>query len=287
MSAFVPRSLAGPHTSAKRPLAVGAGVALAAAILFLARHVAPEAPAVLGFGLAALAGLAVIALAFTLEDEALARLTQAAAAGIGLIVVGALADPEARLRLCSSPSAAFGVSLAAWLARMGRRRPRVSFGQAALFAAALAGLSAYAAIARACVARSDDRRLHDLSRDRDHGRPIGRRGQVAAAHVGNRRIDCAGLFLGAGVGPWPRAGDRLANFARALHVRASCPLRRAGPACARDPGARSGASRRTAPLAITRAPHHCTLPDRHKSLRAYPSPRTGCGEQGRIDASSW
>ena len=146
MSAFVPRSLAEPHTSAKRPLAVGAGVGLAAAILFLARHAAPEAPAGLGFGLAAMAGLAVIALAFTLGGEALARLTQAAAAGIGLIVVGALADPEARLRLFSWASAAFGVGLAAWLARMGRQRPRISFGQAALFAAALAGLSAYAAI---------------------------------------------------------------------------------------------------------------------------------------------
>ena len=123
-----------------------AGVALAAAILFLARHIAPEAPAVLGFGLAAVAGLAVIALAFTLDDEALARLTQGAAAGIGLTVVGALADPEARLRLMSFASAAFGVGLAAWLARTAAKRPRVSLGLAGLFAAALAVLSAYAAI---------------------------------------------------------------------------------------------------------------------------------------------
>jgi hypothetical protein len=146
MSAFVPRSLAEPHASAKRPLAVGAGVALAAAVVFLARHAAPEAPAVLGIGLAAMAGLAVIALAFTIGDEALARLAQAAAAGVALTVVGALADPEARLRLMSFASAAFGVGLAAWLARMGRKRPRISFRQAGLFAAALAGLSAYAAI---------------------------------------------------------------------------------------------------------------------------------------------
>jgi hypothetical protein len=146
MSAFVPHSLAEPRASAKRPLAVGTGVGLAAAILFLARHIAPQAPAGLGFGLAALAGLAVIALAFTLDDEALARLTEAAAAGVGLIVAGALADPEARLRLMSFASAAFGVGLAAWLARTARQRPRVSFGLAALFAAALAGLSAYAAI---------------------------------------------------------------------------------------------------------------------------------------------
>jgi len=146
MSAFVPRSLAEPHASAKRPLAVVAGMALAAAILFLARHIAPQAPAVLGFGLAVVAGLAVIALAFTLDDEALARLTQAAAAGIGLTVLGALADPEARLRLMSFASAAFGVGLAVWLARTVRQRPRVSVGLAALFVAALAGLSAYAAI---------------------------------------------------------------------------------------------------------------------------------------------
>jgi hypothetical protein len=146
MSAFVPHSLAEPGASVKRPLAVVAGVALAAVILYLARHVAPEAPAVLGFGLAALAGLAVIALAFTLDDEALARLTLGVGAGIGLTVMGALADPEARLWLFSWASAAFGVGLAAWLARMGRRRLRVSLGLAPLFAAALAGLSAYAAI---------------------------------------------------------------------------------------------------------------------------------------------
>ena len=146
MSAFIPRSLVEPHTSAKRPLAVVAGVALAGAILFLARHIAPEAPAVLGFGLAAVGGLAVIALAFTLDDEAQARLTLGVGAGVGLTVVGALADPEARLRLMSFASAAFGVGLAVWLARTARERPRVSLGLAALFAAALAGLSAYAAI---------------------------------------------------------------------------------------------------------------------------------------------
>ena len=146
MSAFVPRSLALPRATAKRPLAVAAGVALAAAILFLALHIAPQAPAVLGLGLAALAGLAVIALAFTLDDEALAKLTQAAAVGIALIVVGALADPEARLRLVSFASAALGVGLAAWLALTARKRARVSFGQAGLFVAALAVLSAYAAM---------------------------------------------------------------------------------------------------------------------------------------------
>jgi hypothetical protein len=146
MSAFLLRSLAEPHASAKRLLAVMAGVALASAILFLARQIAPEAPAVLGFGLAALAGLAAIALAFTLDDEPLARLTPGVGAAIGLTVVGALADPEARLRLFSWVSAALGVSLALWLGRTARQRPRVSFGLAALFAAALAGLSAYAAI---------------------------------------------------------------------------------------------------------------------------------------------
>ena len=87
-----------------------------------------------------------VALAFTLEDEALPMLARAILAGVGLTALGALADPEARLWLFSFASAGFGVGLAFWLARGARRRARVSLGMAALFAAALAGLSAYAAI---------------------------------------------------------------------------------------------------------------------------------------------
>jgi len=146
MSAFDQRAPASSRSLSGPPLGCAAGVALAAAIEFLVRHIAPEAPAILGLGLAGLAGLAVIALAFTLEDEALPNLTRAVLAGMGLIVLGALADPEARLRLFSFASAAFGVGLTVWLARTARRRPRVSLGMAALFAAALAGLSAYAAV---------------------------------------------------------------------------------------------------------------------------------------------
>jgi hypothetical protein len=108
-------------------------------------HIAPEAPAVLGLGLAFLVGLAVVALAFTLEGEALPRLTLAALAGAGLTVVGALADPEARLRLISFASATFGPGLAMWLACTARKRPRASLSIAALFAAVLALLTAYAA----------------------------------------------------------------------------------------------------------------------------------------------
>ncbi len=63
-----------------------------------------------------------------------------------LIVLGALADPGASLRLFSFASAAFGVGLAVMLARTARRRARVSLGAAALFVAALAGLSAYGAV---------------------------------------------------------------------------------------------------------------------------------------------
>src|SRR5271165_2559565 len=146
MSALDQRAPASSRSLSGRPLGCAAGVGLAAAIEFLVRHIAPEAPAVLGLGLASLAGLAVVALAFTLEDEALPKLTCAVLAGIGLTVLGALADPGARLRLISLASAAFGVGLAVMLARTARGRARVSLGMAALFAAALAGLSAYAAI---------------------------------------------------------------------------------------------------------------------------------------------
>ncbi len=145
MSALDQRAPASYRSLSGRPLGCATGVALAAAIEFLVQHIAPEAP-VLGLGLAGLAGLAIVALAFTLEDQALPILTQAALAGVGLTIVCALSDSEARLRLISFASVAFGVGLAVMLARTARKRPRVSLGMAALFAAALAGLSAYAAI---------------------------------------------------------------------------------------------------------------------------------------------
>jgi hypothetical protein len=128
-----------------RLLGCGAGFALAAAAGFLIHEAAPGAPAIVPAGLAGLSGSAALALAFTLDDAALSKLTKALAASVGLIVLGALADHETRLRLASFASAAFGVGLALWLARTAPRRPRVSWSLAALFAIALALLSAYAA----------------------------------------------------------------------------------------------------------------------------------------------
>ena len=128
-----------------RALGCGAGVALAAAAGFLTHAAAPGAPPILAVGVAGLAGLAALALAFTLDDGALPRLTQAVTAGVALIVLGAFVEPEARLRLMSFASAAFGVGLAAWLARSAGARLKFSWPLAALFAVALACLSAYAA----------------------------------------------------------------------------------------------------------------------------------------------
>jgi hypothetical protein len=120
---------------------VGA-IALAAAIALLARQIASETPTALGLGLA---GLAVVALAFTLEEPALPKMTQAVGTGVALIGLGAFVDPDTRLRLFSFASAASGVGLALRLAVAARKTPRLSLGLAALYAAALAGLSAYAA----------------------------------------------------------------------------------------------------------------------------------------------
>ncbi len=105
---------------------------------------APGAPAIVPIGLAGLSGLSVAGLAFALEDEALPKLTLGVLAGVGLIVVGVFAEPEARLRLFSFASLAFGVGLVLWLARA-RKPRRLSFGLAALYPAALAGLCAYSA----------------------------------------------------------------------------------------------------------------------------------------------
>jgi hypothetical protein len=145
MTAFERRAVSPLGVSAKRSLAALSGLALMASIAFLFHRAAPGAPALIPAALAALAGFAALALAFTLDGAALPKLTQAIAVGVGLIVFGALAEQEARLRLATFASAAFGVGLALWLARAARKRPSVSLSMAALFVAALALLSAYAA----------------------------------------------------------------------------------------------------------------------------------------------
>ncbi len=144
MSAFDDRALAPLRRIDGRALGCGAGFALAAATGFLAHVVAPGAPAIVAVGVAGLAGLAAFALAFTLDDGALPRLTQAVAAGVALIVLGSFVAPEARVRLASFASAAFGVGLALWLARSAGARLKFSWPLAALFAATLVVLSAYA-----------------------------------------------------------------------------------------------------------------------------------------------
>jgi hypothetical protein len=145
MSALDDGAIAPLRLTERRLLGFAAGFALAAAAGFLAHEAAPGAATILPAGLGGLSGLTALALAFTLEDEALPKLTKAFAVGVGLIVFGALVEQEARLRLASFASAAFGAGLAVWLARTAGKRPRVSLPLAALFAVALAILSAYAA----------------------------------------------------------------------------------------------------------------------------------------------
>ncbi len=145
MTVFERRAFSRPGLSTERSLAVLAGVALTASVAFLLHRVAPGAPAIMPAGLSALSGLATLALALTFDDVALPRVTTAVAVGVGLAILGALAEPETRLRLASFASAAFGVGLAVWLVRTARKRPRLSLPLAALFAVALACLTAYAA----------------------------------------------------------------------------------------------------------------------------------------------
>jgi len=139
------RALAPLNESAARPLAAATGLALAASIAFLIRHIAPGAPAIFPLGLAALAGLSVAALAFTLDDEAQPGVTLAALAGAGLALAGAFVDAETRLALFGFASVALGVGLALWLLCAAERRPRVRLASAALYAVILAALSAYGA----------------------------------------------------------------------------------------------------------------------------------------------
>ena len=254
MSAFVPRSLAEPHTSAKRPLAVGAGVGLAAAILFLARHAAPEAPACPGLWACGNGGACGYrAPAFTIGGEALARLTQAAAAGIGLIPSSARLPIRRRGSGCSVGLPRRSASGSRrWLARMGRQRPRISFGQAGLFAAALAGLWPDAAI---LVLMSRDLMIADFMTYRGIAIMIAR---LADAGKWPLLMSATAELITQDYSWAPALAPGLAlaiawQLRGGLHVRASCPLRRAGPACARDPGVRSGASGGIAPLTLSPA----------------------------------
>ena len=145
MTVFDRHALSSPDASANRKLTALAGLALLASVAFLFHRAAPGAPAIIPAGLAGVSGLATLALALTLDEAALSKLTKAVAAGVGLLVLCALVGPEPRLRLASFASAAFGLGLAVWLARPARIRASVSWPLAALFAVALALLSAYAA----------------------------------------------------------------------------------------------------------------------------------------------
>ena len=145
MTVFDRHALSSPDASANRKLTALAGLALLASVAFLFHRAAPGAPAIIPAGFAGVSGLATLALALTLDEAALSKLTKAVAAGVGLLVLCALVGPEPRLRLASFASAAFGLGLAVWLARPARIRASVSWPLAALFAVALALLSAYAA----------------------------------------------------------------------------------------------------------------------------------------------
>jgi hypothetical protein len=145
MTVFDRHALSSPDASANRKLTALAGLALLASVAFLFHRAALGAPAIIPAGLAGVSGLATLALALTLDEAALSKLTKAVAAGVGLLVLCALVGPEPRLRLASFASAAFGLGLAVWLARPARIRASVSWPLAALFAVALALLSAYAA----------------------------------------------------------------------------------------------------------------------------------------------
>jgi hypothetical protein len=139
------RALAPLNLPAKRLIAALAGLALMASIAFLLRRVASGGPAIVPVAFTGLGGLSVGALALTFEDDALPKLTRGALAAAGLLVPAAFAGSEARLRLFSFASVAFGAALVLWLAGTARKRACASLRLAALYAAALAGLSAYAA----------------------------------------------------------------------------------------------------------------------------------------------
>lgn len=145
MTVFDRGAFSSPDVSVKRSLASLTGLALAASIAFLIHRAVPGAPAIMPAAFAFVAGLAALAAAFTLDDAARQKFTRAVAASAGIVVLCALVSPDARLGLASFASAGFGVGLAAWLARSARTRPTASWRLAALFAATLGLLSAYAA----------------------------------------------------------------------------------------------------------------------------------------------
>jgi hypothetical protein len=215
-----------------------------ASIALLLHRVAPSAPAIVATSLAGLSGSAALALALTLEDAALLTLTQAIAAGVALIVLGALADQETRLRLASFASAAFGVGLALWLTRTARRRQRLSWPLAALFAITLALLCAYAAF---LVLASRDLMIADFMTYRGIAIMVAR---LADARNWPLLMTAVAQSItqdyswAPGLVPRPPAGGDRADVARCLYVRTARPLRRAGRLCTRDPGARLRAPRR-------------------------------------------
>ena len=128
----------------RRLIAAISGFAVMTATAFMLRRAALEASSIIPLACAGLAGLSVGALALTLKDAALPKLTRGVLAGSGLLVLGAFADSETRLRLFSLASVAFGAALVLWLARTAQKRPHVSLRLAAMYAATLAVLSAYA-----------------------------------------------------------------------------------------------------------------------------------------------
>src|ERR1700734_117492 len=138
------RALAPLDLPARRLIAPITGFAVMTATAFMLRRAAPEASSIIPVACAVLSGLSVSALALTLEDAALPKLTRGVLAGSGLLVLGAFADSETLLRLFSFASVAFGAALFLWVARTSQKRRRVSLRLAALYAAALAILCAYA-----------------------------------------------------------------------------------------------------------------------------------------------
>ena len=145
MAIVEPRALAPLDFPARSLIAPLASFAIMIATTFMLRRAAPEASSIILVACACLAGLSVGALALTLEDAALPKLTRGVLAGSGLLVIGAFADFETQLRLFSFASVAFGTALVLWLAGTSQRRPHISLRLAAIYAAALAGLCAYAA----------------------------------------------------------------------------------------------------------------------------------------------
>src|SRR5580658_7763383 len=138
------RALAPLDLPARRLIAPITGFAVMTATAFMLRLAAPEASSIIPLACAGLAGLSVVALALTLEDAALPKLTRGVLAGPGLLVLGAFADSETRLKLFSFASAGFGAALVLWLERTAHKRPHDSLRLAAMYAATLAVLCAYA-----------------------------------------------------------------------------------------------------------------------------------------------